>query len=704
MIRYISCAFPNPFKECMTYSSESTISIGEMIKVPFGKKSVWAWVIDNNCPITLDPKRIKSIQHENPLAITLPQAHLTWITQVSQYYHLRLCDWFASTIPSPLWQDPNKIPEKYHAVISVTEEKPRTPAQCKAYNTIAQSRPRRYFSWLQEGLRESILRSLLDSGCCHEVPYTPLNQLASLSLNQQHAVDSLDQTQSFQVTCLEGQTGSGKTEVYAHLISKNLARGRAVLMLAPEIALSKQLVQRLAITLGEDPVIYHSGIKPKLRAMHWQLSTQGHPLLWLGTRSACSLPLRNLGLIIVDEEHDSSFRNQTRLRFCARDAAILKAKILDIPICLGSATPCLHTYHHAMQKRFKHLTLPSYWPVKHQIKIHDCRGIKCPDGLHPKVVDCIKKYIAEKTQILIFLNRRGYAPVTLCRTCGAQHTCVHCDSATTYHQQKNCQICHHCGRHDPPQKDCPHGHPDSMILVGYGTERIALALQELFPEQTIARMDRDVNQDDFQKQLELMQSGHPMVLVGTQLMAKGFDAPNIRLVVFLGADQALYADDFRGEEKTHQLLTQVIGRSGRRPEKTIANQVLIQTYIPHHPLIAALAQGAIQEYRQIILQQRQAQHLPPFGCLSILWLESKNEKKLQNHGQKIRQHLQQMSSAKIYGPLPARLRRRKDMYCYQVIIQTPHRSAMRQTLQHMTKISADCPKGVDLIIDRDARD
>lgn len=698
---YVQCFFPNPFKSLITYKSEKIIQPGQWLSVPFGKKSRWALSWSATEKPDIDESKVKLIHNTEPHEL-IPKNHLKWLEQVGQYYCLNTSDWLSSTVPSSIWESNTRYPSWYTLAIQATDLNPKSNAQKKFYQAVLTQPAKPGYAWLQSGIRISTLQAMLSQKILEVSPVILKPALMRLNTAQQNAFEQIRDNWQFAVTCLEGATGSGKTEVYAHLINHALKKGQNALMLVPEIALTDHLVTRIRKTTGAEPIIYHSDIRSQLRHFHWQLGPSGQPHLWLGTRSAISLPIKNIGLIIVDEEHDSSFRGQTHLRFCARDAAILKAKIENIPVVLGSATPCLHTLHNVNLKKYKKLILPPYWRREYEIKNYDCRGIKLEQGLHPLVLDAIKDYIVKEQQVLVFINRRGYAPVTLCRQCGHAHQCTRCDATTTFHQKRNIQKCHSCGACYPVPKDCP-DHPDSMVQVGYGTERICEVLQNLFPDTCIAQIDRDIPQQQRNEALADMHGGKPMVLVGTQMLAKGFDAPNIRMVVVLGVDQALYADDYRAEEKSYQLITQVIGRAGRRPSEMINNKVLIQTYLPHHPMLEAICAQNDAAYRDHLLTVRKKNHLPPYGHISIIWLESKKEPALIAFGNKIASSLPKNKNIAIFGPIPAKQKRRKDFFCYQITLHTHQRSVMHTYLVKINNITDQKPRDIQVIIDRDSR-
>lgn len=698
---YWQCFFPNPFRSLITYKSKEPLQPGQWLNVPFGKKSQWALSWCSTQKPDIDESKIKHINHAETQHL-LPESHLKWLDMVGRYYCLNTCDWLSSTVPSSIWASPDQYPAWYTQTIQNTDKPPQSAAQKKLHEQITESPDRPGYAWLQDGIRINTLQAMLAQESLKTTETCPEPKLMSLNTDQQRAFDHISAHSQFHVTCLEGATGSGKTEVYAHLIHDTLKKGQSVLMMVPEIALTAHLVNRIRKTTGTEPAIYHSDIRSQLRHFHWQLALSEQPMLWLGTRSSITLPIRNIGLIIVDEEHDSSFRGQTHLRFCARDAAILKAKIENIPIILGSATPCLHTVHNIHLEKYTRLTLPPYWPREYNIKTYDCRGIKLEKGLHPQICDAIKDYINKDKQVLVFINRRGYAPVTLCRHCGAAHECKHCDKATTFHQKHNMQKCHSCGTTYPVPKDCPH-HTDGMIQVGHGTERICEVLQGLCPGAYIAQIDRDVPPRERENALADMHAGKPMILVGTQMLAKGFDAPNIRMVVILGVDQALYADDFRAEEKSYQLISQVIGRAGRRPSKTVDNKVLIQTFLPHHPMLRAICQQDTHTYIDHLLSTRKKNTLPPYGHISTIWLESKKEDHLMSFGKKIISQLAKNQAINVFGPIPAKFKRRKDFFCYQITLHSSCRTIMQTYLHTIHTFTQKKPRDIQIIIDRDSR-
>ncbi len=422
----------------------------------------------------------------------------------------------------------------------------------------------------------------------------------------------------FSACLLEGVTGSGKTEVYLQLLEKQIAQGRQSMVLVPEIGLTPQLVERFRRRLPGTLAVMHSGLNETERAVAWLAARSGEADVIVGTRSAVFAPLARPGLLIVDEEHDSSFKQQDGFRYSARDIAVYRARQLDIPVLLGSATPAFESLNNAIEGRYLHATLPERPGNARQpeVRLIDLRQHAQRDGLSQPFIDAMRRHLEADGQALVYLNRRGFAPALLCVACGTTADCHRCDARMVVHQHSNRLICHHCGSERPAPASCADCGAE-LVPVGQGTERIEQALRKLFPEFKLARIDRDTTRrkGELARLLESVRSGESRILLGTQMLTKGHDFPDVSFVGIVDSDQGLFGTDFRSSERLAQSILQVAGRAGRAER---AGEVWIQSCYPDHPLLRTLLANGYRHFADEALPERRAAGWPPFAHLALL--------------------------------------------------------------------------------------
>ncbi len=481
---------------------------------------------------------------------------------------------------------------------------------------------------------------------------------------------------------LHGITGSGKTEVYLRLVEQVLRAGRRTLVLVPEIGLTPQLVGRFRERFDTPIAVLHSGLTDTERLAAWRDAFSGHARVVIGTRSAVFAPVPDLGLIVVDEEHDASFKqHEGALRYSARDLAVVRAHHAGVPILLGSATPSLETLHNVAAGRYTRLRLlkraaSAQLPM---LKLIDLRSATVHAGMATPAVLAIKRHLAEDGQVLVFLNRRGYAPTLLCTGCGWVAPCQECDARLTVHQEAGRLRCHHCGADAPLPARCPVC-GFAVKAVGQGTERIEEALAASFPGVSIARLDRDVvrKRGDIEAVVERMSSGEARILVGTQMVTKGHDFPNVTLVVVLNADQGLFSTDFRAPERLAQTIVQVAGRAGRA---TRAGEVLIQSSFPEHPLLTNLLAHGYDGFATAALTERAQAAWPPFSRLAALRDSAKSaEAALSFLSEARKLAVAPPRGVRLLGPVPAAMARRAGRYHAQLLIESPERTRLHEFL------------------------
>ena len=546
----------------------------------------------------------------------------------------------------------------------------------------------------------SVLRAMQEKGwlnCAAAGPAVPVSRDGGggapnleLSQAQQAAVQAVAACfGSFQPFLLEGVTGSGKTEVYLRLIEPMLAQRQQVLVLVPEIGLTPQLVNRFRKRFATEIAVLHSGLNDSQRLQAWRGAACGRALLILGTRSAVFTPLLRPGLIIVDEEHDASLKQQEGFRYSARDLAVWRAQRLDIPVLLGSATPSLESLYNVRQSRYRHLHLPERagQALAPQLRLLDLRGQPMRDLLSEPLMAAMQRHLDRDHQVLLFLNRRGFSPVLLCHACGWVAECRRCDARMTLHQRHAELRCHHCGSQRAVDRFCPACGSSELVGIGEGTERIEQALLERFPSQPVLRIDRDTTRrkGELEAALAEARSGKARILLGTQMLAKGHHFPGVTLVAVLDADQGLFSMDFRASERMAQLIIQVAGRAGRADKP---GEVLIQTHHPEHPLLQLLVERGYPAFAEAALQEREQALLPPFAAMTLLRAEAPRAEQPREFLLAVRQLAEPLAenAVQLWGPVAAPMERRAGRYRAQLMFQAGERTALQRLLRTLVPL------------------
>ena len=503
-----------------------------------------------------------------------------------------------------------------------------------------------------------------------------------LNHEQRGIVDLLLSQKGFHTTLLDGVTGSGKTEVYLRLMQDVLAAGKQVLILVPEIGLTSQFVTRLKERIGVTPMLLHSGLSDKDRLIAWRSARSGSAPLVLGTRSAVFVPLKSPGLIVVDEEHDASFKQQEGLRYSARDLAIARGKYLDVPVILGSATPSLESLKRAQEDAYQHLTLKSRagGAVPPLMRLIDLHKHSVEDGLSAPLIAAIDTHVNRGHQALLFINRRGFAPTLICSECGHMAECQRCDSRMTVHRGSESLSCHHCGASRPLVPRCSEC-GGNCVPLGQGTERIESALNAHFPTHSITRIDSDSTRlkGTMDKAFAKAMSGEAKILVGTQMLSKGHHFPNLTLVGVINADQGLFSTDFRGSERLAQSLIQVAGRAGREKQQ---GEVYIQTAFADHPFWKELFGGGYHQVAQFSLAERKAAAWPPFSRLALIRASSHEREstwKLLNEVAMVA-NASDIEGVRIMGPVTSPMERKAGRYRAQLLLQSRGRTNLHQLI------------------------
>ncbi|MDH3810604.1 MAG: primosomal protein N' [Gammaproteobacteria bacterium] len=515
----------------------------------------------------------------------------------------------------------------------------------------------------------------------------------ALNDDQCKALETLRSDLNVGAFLLEGVTGSGKTEVYLQRMQDIIEQGKQVLVLVPEIGLTPQLVSRLRMRLGIEPALLHSGLTDIERLAAWRAARSGAARLVVGTRSAIFTPLKKPGLIIVDEEHDHSFKQQEGLRYSARDLAIVRAKHLDVPVILGTATPTLEMLHHCRSGAYKLIRLPRRAGGANppSLRLIDMARTQANDGLSEPLIDAIRSHLETDGQVLIFLNRRGFAPTLICSSCGHIAGCDRCDSRLTVHARQGQLRCHHCGLTRPLGPACSEC-GETVKPLGEGTERLEEALREHFPDRNIMRIDSDSTQKKgaMLDALDQAKEGQAEILVGTQMLSKGHHFPKLSLVGIVNADQGLFGTDFRSSERMAQSIVQVAGRAGRERR---AGEVLIQTAFPEHAFWSTLINGGYERVAEEALAEREATHWPPYTRLALIRSAAHQrddairfldvaQRSLQPHcGDQLR----------VLGPVDAPMARKAGRHRAQLLLQSTDRRTLHILLRELRLVLEQDP-------------
>lgn len=710
--RLVRVAVPCPLYKTFDYVLPASlqgnaIHQGMRVRVPFGKQKLIAIVIEEVRHSDIPENKLKLITDVLDEYSSLNEDILTLIFWSAQYYVHPIGEVFQTALPVYIRTNDDATPalteywtidhsqqltvEATHALLQ------RAPRQQQLYQLLQANSTEPDTGLDAETLNKltvnwrPVMKSLLEKKLVTQ-DIKPAVLLAKntgvncikLNNEQQDTVSAIEQhDKQHAVHVINGITGSGKTEVYLALCKSMLTRGKQILILVPEIGLTPQLTQRFLEQLDTTIVVLHSAMNDRQRYSAWHAAASGAARLVIGTRSSIFTPLPDIGLIIVDEEHDGSYKQQDGFRYNARDLAIVRARNNNIPVVLGSATISLETLNNINERRYQphYLKQRANQKPLPRIELINLCNQKLQEGMAETLLSTIRKHLDQQGQVLIFINRRGYAPLLMCHDCGWTTSCLRCDAHMTYHKQRHLLQCHHCGSQRRAPESCESCGSSNILAIGAGTERIEQYLQQAFPATRVSRIDRDTtrNKGSLQEKLEQARSGESGILVGTQMLAKGHDFPNISLVCILDSDQALFSADFRAAEHLAQLITQVAGRAGRA-EKPGA--VLIQTHHPEHPFLQMLIHKGYLAFADAALSERLTAGLPPARHLALIRCESVDTKAAQIFLNDAVTYAKQLSTAniEIFGPLPAPMERRAGRYRYQLMIQSPHRKPLHQLL------------------------
>ncbi|WP_081803409.1 primosomal protein N' [Halotalea alkalilenta] len=676
---------------------------GLRVRVPFGRREMVGVVVEVAADSDFELAKLK------PIAALIDQTPLPeewlWLCRfTARYYQHSLGDTLAHAMPALLRQGrplEARTRERWRCTPKGAALDPATLRQAKRQGELLGLLQQHTAGLvgsavLAHGFARPQLEGLRAKGLveCEEEPLTravqpgtPTLAEPSLTLNREQgeALAALHEGLGrFSPSLLHGVTGSGKTEVYLQLIEAVLDRGGQALVLVPEIGLTPQTLERFRRRFSVPVVMIHSGVSDGERLDVWEAARSGRARVVVGTRSAIFTPMEKLGAIIVDEEHDASFKQQEGLRYSARDLAVVRARREQLPVVLGSATPSLESLAHAGRGHYRHLKLNRRAGSASfaRLELVDLRIKRREGGLGQESIEAIKTQLDAGHQVLVFINRRGFAPTLSCQQCGHIFDCPSCDARMTLHRQPPRLVCHHCDHQAPLPDACPKCASGDLRPLGAGTERTEETLQARFPDARILRIDRDSTRrkDALSDALDEVRSARPCILVGTQMLAKGHHFPHVTLVVVVNADGGLYSSDFRALEQSAQLLVQVAGRAGRA---ALPGRVLIQTMHPDDPNLRLLASQGYDVLAERLLDERRAAGLPPFRFIALLRAEAADqasvEALLAQGAEQLRGWLiERELPVDCLGPVPAPMERRQNRYHAQLMLAADRRSQLHE--------------------------
>lgn len=697
----------NLFDYLLPDSSGHCLQKGCRVRVQFGKKQLVGIVVSLEAESDYPLSRLKPIIEIIDQQPVLPADLIKLLEWAAGYYHHPLGDVIFSALPKRLREGEGaELKQENHWSLTSeghlcdAEDLKRAPKQAALLSYLQHSAEleltasqlnRDWDNWRSplQGLKKKSLVSaelkIQNAGIASASVAEKAGKV-HCELNPQQAIASqqlIEALGSYQTFLLQGITGSGKTEVYLEIIEHALQKNLQILVLVPEISLTPQLTRRFTQRLNTTIASLHSGLNDTQRHTAWVQASKGIARVVIGTRSALFTPLPDLGLIILDEEHDGSFKQQEGFRYHARDLALVRGRNRNVPVLLGSATPSFESLENVRQGQFTLLSLTQRGAAgakPPKVSLLDVCRRPMDDGISDQLFKKIEEHLSRQGQVLLFLNRRGYAPLLMCHECGWTTACQRCDANMTLHHHNQRLRCHHCGYEKAAPTSCPDCGHESLYIPGAGTERIEVALTEKFPAVVISRIDRDTTRrkGELDKKLNQARSGEAQILIGTQMLAKGHDFPNVTLVGVLNADQGLFSADFRGTEHMAQLIIQVSGRAGRGEK---AGEVIIQTHHPEHPLLHSLLETGYTGFAKTALIERKQASFPPFSYMVIVRCESIQKDNAIEFLKQCRESLN-YQGVELFGPLPAPMERRAGRYRWQLILLSAERKNLHAILRH----------------------
>ncbi len=712
----VQVALPVPLARNFDYLLPAHFQVvpGARVSVPFGQRKAIGIVVAIAEHSEFSPDQLKSVHDVLDEQSLFPPSLWRILLWAADYYHYPLGEVLFHAIPvllrqgkaakeTPLWQW--CISEQGRA--TPPESLKRAPKQQQALAALLQ-RPIYRHEVTQQGMTDATLQAMRAKGLCdlreHQratedwrTSYAVKGERLRLNTEQATAVGAIrSEDDHFAAWLLAGITGSGKTEVYLSVLENVLASGRQALVMVPEIGLTPQTIARFRERFDAPIDVLHSALNDSERLAVWLRARSGETAIVIGTRSSLFTPFARLGVIIIDEEHDGSYKQQEGWRYQARDLAVFRAREEDIPIVMGSATPALETLQNVQTGKYRQLNLSKRAGNARQAtqQLIDLKGMKLQGGLAPALLAKMRQHLQADNQVLLFLNRRGFSPALLCHECGWIAECQRCDHYYTLHQQQRQLRCHHCDSQRPIPHHCPQCGSTNLVPVGLGTEQLEQNLAALFPGVPLSRIDRDTTsrKGALEQQLNEVHRGGARILIGTQMLAKGHHFPDVTLVSLLDVDGALFSADFRAAERFAQLYIQVAGRAGRAGKQ---GEVLLQTHHPDHPLLQILLHHGYDAFARQTLQERKTVFLPPFTSHVLFRAEDNDNQQAAAFLQQLR-NLLEASPLKdealwAMGPVPALLAKRSGRYRWQLLLQHPSRALLQRLLKSSLPLVGTLP-------------
>ncbi|NNC65833.1 MAG: primosomal protein N' [Gammaproteobacteria bacterium] len=711
----IRVAVPLPIREGLDYlwaGPGPAPAPGCRVQVPVARKSHTGIVIEHpaTSPVGVDKlKRATTALDAQPIIAADLLETLVWC---ASYYHHPIGEVISAALPALLRRGRTAAPApeiRWHLTadgreIDTAALARRARRQAALLEHLAATDSAAEADLREAGYTRAQLANLEEKGWFASLEADPPARAQStayapesapvLTADQSGALEAIAATEpGYHAFLLHGVTGSGKTEVYMRLIAEQIRARRQSLLLVPEISLTPQLVGRLERRFGEHLAVMHSALTDNERLDAWQRCRSGDAGLVVGTRSAVFAPLASPGLVIVDEEHDTSYKQAEGFRYSARDLAVFRAQRLGIPVVLGSATPSLESLHNAEQGRYTLVRMPRRIGSAGSptVRVIDLNHHAVRNGISTPMLSAIEQHLESGNQVMLFLNRRGFAPVLFCPECGVAEECQHCDSRMTIHAASGRLRCHHCGAERALKWACASCGTERKA-VGAGTQRVSEELRALYPNVGIGRLDRDATsrRGSLESVLADLETGKTQILVGTQMLAKGHDFPNVTLVGILNADQGLFGTDFRSNERLVQTIIQVAGRAGRADRP---GEVLVQSHFPSHPLFECLLDQDYARFAELALAERRATDWPPFSHL-VLWRASAVQRAAAFD------YLRRLAGAaralgadiEVHGPAPAGMERRGGRYRAQVLLQCARRGPLHAAVDELLQRTRSWPE------------
>ena len=722
----VALAVPLPRFFDYLYPTDLTPIVGGRVLVPFGSQKRVGIVVDLPASSDVAKEKLKPIIDVLDTESLFNSTTWDWLAWSANYYRAALGDVLFQALPVKLRNGESAV-KNDRTFWRITQlgkqalesgELKRAKKQIEALNVLLtqdiEKGNNEISSAIWSALKgkdyvEEIIMPTEQKSWQQALGDNPLVNLDNrLTLNKQQALafSQLLFQEGFNVWLLEGVTGSGKTEIYLQYIEEVLKKGKQVLVLVPEIGLTPQTVRRFQARFNVEIDVLHSNLNDTQRLNVWERARTGQSAIVIGTRSALFTQFSDLGLIILDEEHDGSFKQQDGWRYHARDLGIVLAQKLNIPILLGSATPSLESVNNVQNGKYHHLVLSKRAGNTTALRqfVIDLKHQRIQNGLSEPLLKRMQEHLEKGNQVLLFLNRRGFAPVLLCHECGWIDECHHCEKPYTYHQHQRVLRCHHCGAQKTVPMQCGHCGSTHLVTTGLGTEQLEETLKARFPQYNIARIDRDstARKGKLEGYLEDIQQGKSQILIGTQMLAKGHHFPNVTLVALVNVDNALFSLDFRAEERLAQLYVQVAGRSGRAEKQ---GEVVLQTHYPDHPLLTTLLEKGYQAFAEETLKLRHNMGLPPFSFQALFKAQCRHSEEAENALSQLASFFyeQKIEGLQVLGPIPAPFSKKAGQYRWQLLLQHASRKQLQAAL---SRYSPELIKSsqVRLILDVDPLD